>query len=93
MPCCVLVLLSLITPRLVLALVFLFSDYLGRAYHGVLIPLLGFIFLPLTTLVYAWIVNSHHAIDGIYLVLLIVAVIIDLGGIGGGHYHRKHRQV
>jgi uncharacterized oligopeptide transporter (OPT) family protein len=75
----------------VLVLMFLFTHYLGRAYHGMLIPLLGFIFLPLTTIVYAWIVNSHHPIDGLYLVALIVAVIIDLGGLGGGHYSRQRR--
>jgi uncharacterized oligopeptide transporter (OPT) family protein len=75
----------------VLVLMFLFSNYLGRAYHGMLIPLLGFFFLPLTTIVYAWIVNSHHPIDGIYLLALIVAVIIDLGGLGGGHYSRQRR--
>jgi hypothetical protein len=92
MPCCLLVLLTLITPRVVLVLMFLFSNYLGRAYHGFLIPLLGFIFLPLTTIVYAWIVNSGHQVSDIYLVALIVAVVIDLGGIGGGHYSRRQRQ-
>jgi len=35
-------------------------DYLQRAFHGGLIlPVLGFIFLPLTTIVYAW--NSTAA--------------------------------
>jgi hypothetical protein len=92
MPCCLLVLLTLITPRVVLVLMFLFSNYLGRAYHGFLIPLLGFIFLPLTTIVYAWIVNSGHQDSDIYLVALIIAVVIDLGGIGGGHYSRRQRQ-
>ncbi len=91
MPCCLLALLTLITPRLVLVLMFLFTNYLGRAYHGILLPILGFIFLPLTTIVYAWLVNSHLPIDGVYLVLLIVAVIVDLGGFGGGHYARHQR--
>jgi len=91
MPCCLLVLITLITPRLALVLMFVFSNYLGRAYHNALVPLLGFIFLPLTTIVYAWLVNSHLPIDGIYLVALIVAVIIDLGGFGGGHYTRRKR--
>ncbi len=91
MPCCVLALLALITPRVILVLMFLFTDYLGRAYHGFLIPLLGFIFLPLTTIVYAWIVNSGHQVTDIYLVILIVAVVIDLGGVGGGHYSRRRR--
>jgi hypothetical protein len=91
MPCCLLSLLAILTPRVVLAVMFLFSNYLGRAYHGFLIPLLGFIFLPLTTIYYAWLVNSRHAIEGLYLVLLVVAVVIDLGGIGGGHYSRRRR--
>jgi hypothetical protein len=91
MPCCILVLLTVLTPRVVLVLMFLFSNYLGRAYHGVFIPLLGFFFLPLTTIAYAWIVNSHHSVEGLYIVLLIVTVVIDLGGLGGGHYSRTHR--
>ncbi len=91
MPCCVLALLTVLTPRVVLVLMFLFSNYLGRAYHGLLIPVLGFFFLPVTTIVYAWLVNSHLAIEGIYLVALVVAVVIDLGGIGGGHYSRQRR--
>ena len=91
MPCCVLALLAFLTPRVVLVLMFLFTNYLGRAYHGLLIPLLGFLFLPLTTIVYAWIANSRHPIDGIYLVILIVAVVIDLGGVGGGHWSRHRR--
>jgi uncharacterized oligopeptide transporter (OPT) family protein len=91
MPCCVLALLLMLTPRVVLVLMFLFSNYLGRAYHGLLIPVLGFLFLPLTTIVYAWLVNSQLPIQGVYLVALVVAVIIDIGGIGGGHYSRRQR--
>jgi hypothetical protein len=45
---CLLLLLVLAFPRVVLVLMFLLSDYLTRAYHGLLVPLLGFIFLPLT---------------------------------------------
>ena len=90
MPCC-LVLLVLAFPRVVLVLIFLLSDYLQRAYHSLLILLLGFIFLPLTTVVYAWMVNTHRPLDGVYLVMLIVAVVIDVGGLGGGEYHRRRR--
>ena len=89
---CLLLLLVLAFPRLVLVLMFLLSDYLQRAYAGLLLPLLGFIFLPLTTLTYAWMVNSHRSLDaGVNLVILIVAVIIDLGGLGGGEWHRRRR--
>lgn len=88
---CLLLLLILIFPRVVLVWMYLTSTYLQRAYHELLIPILGFIFLPLTTLVYAWLVNTHSPIEGINLLYIIVAVIIDLGGLGGGDYHRRRR--
>ena len=51
MPCLFLIIL-LLFPRVVLAVMYLTSTYLQRAFHGeMLLPLLGFIFLPLTTLV------------------------------------------
>lgn len=88
MPCLIVILLAAF-PRIALVLVFLFSNYLQRAYNGLLVPLLGFIFLPLTTLVYAWLTNTHQAMAGINLIILLIAVIIDLGGLGGGEYHRR----
>ena len=88
---CLLVLLILAFPRVVLVLMFLFSTYLQRAYHELLIPILGFIFLPLTTIVYAWLVNTHSPLEGINLIYLILAVVIDVGGLGGGEIHRRRR--
>ncbi len=88
---CLLLLLVLAFPRLVLVLMFLFSSYLERAYQGLVLPILGFIFLPITTITYAWLVNSHRPIDGINLIILIVAVVIDAGGLGGGEWHRRRR--
>ena len=88
---CLFVLLILAFPRVVLVLMFLFSTYLQRAYHDLIIPILGFIFLPLTTIVYAWLVNTHSALEGINLVYLILAVVIDVGGLGGGEFHRRRR--
>jgi hypothetical protein len=81
---CLIVVLMLAFPRLALALLFLFTNYLERAYHSLLIEVLGFLFLPLTTIVYAWIVNNHHSVDGVYLVAVVLAVLFDLGVIGHG---------
>jgi hypothetical protein len=88
MPCLLLVLI-LAFPRLLLVLLFLFSNYLQRAYHGILLPLLGFVFLPVTTVAYAWMTNSGLPIEGVNLVILLVAVLIDVGGVGGGWRHRR----
>ena len=88
---CLLLLLVLAFPRVILALMFFFSTYLQRAYQGLLIPLLGFFFLPLTTLVYAWMVNNHQAIAGVNLLILVIAAVIDAGGLGGGEWHRRNR--
>ena len=88
---CLLVILILAFPRLVLAWMYFTSTYLQRAYHDLVIAVLGFVFLPLTTLVYAWLVNSHRPLEGANLIYLLVAVLIDLGGWGGGESHRRRR--
>jgi len=86
---CLLLILLLAFPRVALVLLFLFSHYLQRAYHGLLLPVLGFIFLPLTTLAYAWMVNTGQPTTGVNLIILIVAVVIDVGGLSGGAYSRR----
>ena len=88
---CLLLILFVAFPRIALLLVFFFSHYLERAYHGLLLPLLGFLFLPLTTLAYAWMVNSGLPTTGINLLILIVTVVIDLSSLSGGEYHRRTR--
>ena len=89
MPCCLLLILVLAGPRLVLVCMFLFSNYLERAYHGLILPILGFFLLPFTTIAYAWLMNTHRPIEGVNLVILIVAVVVDVGGIGGGAVRKR----
>jgi hypothetical protein len=88
---CFLLIAVVAFPRVILALMFFFSDYIQRAYHGLLLPLLGFLFLPLTTLVYAWMQNNHQPLVGVNLLILVIAVVIDAGGLGGGEWHRRSR--
>jgi hypothetical protein len=73
---------GLITPRLIMVLLWLFSDYLSRAYDGWLLPLLGFFLLPTTTLSYAIAENSMRGLRGLGLVLVIVGLLVDLGILG-----------
>ena len=86
---CIVLLIVLAFPRVMLVLTFLFSNYLEKAYHGLILPILGFIFLPLTTLVYAWEINSGYPTSGVYLLVLIIAVLIDVGGHGGAYQRRR----
>jgi hypothetical protein len=90
---CLLVLVVLLFPRVILVLMWLFSNTLDRAYHGLVIPLLGFIFLPITTIVYAWMVNNGLAIEGVNLIILIIAVLLDAGSHGSGVSYSRRRRV
>ena len=90
---CLLTLVVLMFPRVILVLMWLFSSYLDRAYHGLVIPLLGFIFLPITTIVYAWMVNAHLPIAGFNLLILIVAVLLDAGSHGSGATYYRRRSI
>lgn len=92
MPCLV-GCLALVFPRLAIVLVVIFSDYIGQAYQTVLWPLLGFIFMPLTTLAYAWAINANGSLSGIYLLVFILAVLADLGIVGGNASNRDVRRV
>ena len=91
MPCLV-GCLALAMPRFAIVVVVIFSDYIGRAYQAALWPFLGFLFMPLTVLAYAWAINSRGALEGIQLVAVVIAVLIDLGLVGGSARGRRRRR-
>ena len=74
---------ALIAPRVAIVAVVLFSDYIGRAYETVLWPFAGFLFMPLTTLAYAWAINARGSVAGVHLFVVVLAVLMDLGLVGG----------
>jgi hypothetical protein len=81
---CLVIAVALFAPRLALFFIWLLTDWLGRAYETVLWPLLGFFFMPYTTLVYmAAMLSDAHAVSGWWLGLLILAVLADAGAHGG----------
>ena len=90
MPCLV-GCLALVAPRLAIVLVWLFGEYLGRAYETTIWPVLGFLFMPVTTLAYAWAINANGSVAGPYLVVVVMAVLMDLGLLGGGEAARRRR--
>lgn len=86
---CLLVLLMVSFPRLVLVGMWLFTSILHRAYHGMLVPILGFIFLPVTTIAYAWMTTHHMRLEGPNAIILVVAVLLDAGSHGGAARSRR----
>lgn len=87
---CLIVLIALLSPRLALILVALFSDLLTRAFDGVVVPLLGFFLLPWTTLVYALVFSSSDRVEGFEWFLVAVAFLIDISAYaGGGRFGRR----
>jgi hypothetical protein len=87
---CLVGLLVLAAPRFVMVVLWIFSNYLSRAYEGWLIPLIGFFFLPTTTLAYAIAENETRGLRSWGLILVVIAVLIDVGiwGRGRGVFSR-----
>ena len=84
--CCLVALLGLLFPRVVLVLTYLFNPaFINTAYPNFLVPVLGFIFLPLTTLAYAWAFTFEGGPgSGAGVIVIIIAVLFDIGSWGGG---------
>ena len=76
---CIAILLALISPRLALFFIWLFSDLLDRAYDEWWLPLLGFFLLPWTTLAYAvmWAAGTND-VTGFEWFIVGLGFVVDL---------------
>lgn len=75
---CLVVILALLSPRLALFVIFLFSDLLSRAFDSWFVPFLGFFLLPWTTLAYAVMWSSSDRVYGFEWFIVILAFLLDL---------------
>jgi hypothetical protein len=84
---CLALLVALITPRFVLLVLWLFTDYLNRAFGSGWWATLGFFFLPTTTIGYAIAQNEFSTRTGGIsaggIVVIVIGVAVDLGLLGG----------
>lgn len=87
---CLFALLAVAFPRVAIVLLWFFTNFFTGVYHGIIIPVLGFIFLPLTLIVYTYIHRVYPgALTAGELVVLFIAVILDLGLVSGGAWGRR----
>jgi len=85
--CCIVAIGALIGPRVAIVAWWLLDPARwALAFSSALLPILGFILLPWTTLVYVWL--APGGIDTLGLIFLVLAVIVDLGSYGGGYRSR-----
>ena len=89
---CLIALLALLSPRLALVAVWLFSDMLSRAFDSWLLPLIGFFLLPWTTLAYAvmWDTGTRD-VNGFEWFIVVLAFLADLASYAGGRSYRSAR--
>lgn len=76
---CFVPLLALISPRLALFFILLFSGWIGEALDGWIVPVLGFFFLPWTLLAYVvmWQV-SPLGVNGFDWFIVGFAFVVDI---------------
>ena len=78
--------------RLVLLVVWVSTPLVNRAFHGGwLLPLLGILFLPITTLVYVLVYYISGGVTGWGWLWVVLALLLDLGAHGSGAYTNRHR--
>ena len=78
---CLLFIFTILAPRFVIFVLALFTNWFAGVFSGLLLPILGFFFLPATTLWYSVVHNYYGGQWGFGAVLcMIFCVLFDLGG-------------
>ena len=89
---CILPIIALFAPRIAMVCIFLFTDCFSQAYQTAIWPFLGFLFLPYTTLAYMLaMLNNNHELTGGWIVFVVIAVVVDLGGQGKSAHGARRR--
>jgi len=89
---CLILLIGLFSPRLAIAVMVLFTNLVGRAFDGGwILPLVGFLFLPWSTLAYTLLYISGHRVAGFEWVVVAFAFFLDLGAWDRGRASQRRR--
>jgi hypothetical protein len=85
---CLVIFALIFSPRIVMILWWLLDTARWAAtFDGPLLPILGFVLAPWTTLMYVLV--APGGLTGLDWLWMAVAVVVDLGAIGGGASRRR----
>lgn len=86
---CLIALIALLSPRLALFFILLFSNMIDRAFDGWIVPVLGFFLLPWTTLAYVVMYDvGTREVSGFEWFIVVLAFLVDLASYFGGQRAR-----
>lgn len=89
--CCLITALAFLGPRLTIIVWYLLDTTRWQeVYNGFVVPCLGFLLLPWTTLMYVFL-SPGGGINGFDWALMAVAFLIDISAYGGGGYGNRKR--
>ena len=86
---CLFAILGAFAPRLALILIWIFTPLVSRAFGNWIIPLLGVIFLPFTTLIYTLVVGSLGTLTVWGWLAVIAGLILNLRNYIDGYSFRR----
>ena len=89
---CIVALVAFFSPRLAIFLVWLFTDRMDNAFNSFWIALLGFLFLPWTTLAWAVAYAPRNGVTGFGWFVVILAFFADLSTHIAGYQARQQRR-
>jgi hypothetical protein len=91
MGCCLIVGVLAASPRLILFGLWLFTDYLSRFGMPFIWGLVGFLFVPCTTIAYAIAQNSFGGLQGWGTVIFAAGIVLDIMVYSSGRRSRRSR--
>ena len=81
---CLIVLIALFAPRVLIVVLWFFTEWFVGLFDSLLWPLLGLVFMPTTLLWYTVVQNVYGGVwDTLQIVVAVLAVFIDLSPASG----------
>ena len=90
MGCCIFAVAASFFPRVALLFMWIFTDYVTRAFDSFIFPLIGLIFLPFTTIMFCLVYSpAAQGVVGAGWIWVLLGLLIDISSYASGGYGRS----